>query len=179
MKKQRINAMMIAFFLLYSVIMIIVVSDKNKPENVARFDNRFLSFDQMSIEADEDIAYKAEKENLHISWGKSNAEEIKLIINPIFLKKEGTHIVFSMEAKGTQNAHAKERWKFRAWLHIRSFSSKDFHFIDEEKIEMPMESPKLRSRLYAVSVQIESERCLSAEINMVGTILNRYMELAI
>lgn len=158
-REWRLTALVLGCLALLSAGMTAWVLVKERPENVAAFETRFLDLSSLAFEAQDGLFMEVQPDALTLRWEAGSAQPLRAA-TAVPLEAGASGATLTVYASGQQNALAGERWGYQVWLEWTCLSQTDGHEIDQGRIELPMESDKERSRACAVSVRAEpGEAC--------------------
>lgn len=124
------------------------VLQKNRPENVAAFENRFLDLADLSIKADEEMRFEIDGLKLKAAW-QDAADELVLETAVQTLSQPCKEWQLELGGGGLQNARQEERWGYQVWLEMNMLQNGEI--IQTKRAELPLESDNPdRTRIYTV-----------------------------
>lgn len=147
-KRQRIaSALILLVIALGSALMIGYVLEKEKPQNIDAFQNRFASLAELGLEADGAVL-TVDGTKAAAAWEACDGEIIiRTAAVPVAASKK---VLVNATVGGLQNASKTERWNYQLWMELTTF--RDGQTVGTSAIELPLENGKGRGRVYAVQV---------------------------
>ena len=150
-REWRLTALVLGCLALLSAGMTAWVLVRERPENVAAFETRFLDLSGLAFETQDGLLMEVQPEALTIRWEAGGTEPLRAAAT-VALEPGDSGATLTVYASGQQNALAGERWGYQVWLEWTCLSQADGREITQGRIELPMESDKERSRACTVSV---------------------------
>lgn len=150
-RKQRwITAAILIALVAISFAATLWVLDKQRPEAVAAFENRFIKAEQLGMRAMGEIAIATSDGAVSLSWQKHEADnELWAETADVSLAQPALNkIRLCVYAGGSQNARMFKRWGMRVWLELTALKAGEV--IGSSEIELPFESDKQRLRACTV-----------------------------
>lgn len=147
-RRQRyLSCFILILLALISALLSICVLEKEKPENVAAFENRFCDLTTLSLEAD-GATLQGDSSKYTISW---NQLEQTAIVRSGILPVQAEHsFLFNVTLGGTQNALKTDRWNHKIQMELTTFLNGVV--AGTQVMEVPMESAKGRARIFAAQI---------------------------
>lgn len=150
-RKQRwITAAILIVFAAASVAATLWVLDKQRPEAVAAFENRFVQAEQLDMRSTGEIAIATSDGTVSLSWQMHEADqELWAETADVPLAQPASSVIrLCVYAGGSQNARMFKRWGMRVWLELAALKAGEI--IGSSEIELPFESDKQRLRACTV-----------------------------
>lgn len=176
-REWRKTAVALGCIALLSAVMTGWVMMKERPENIAAFEERFSDMAGLGFVAQTDgLALQADTDALTFSWEAGGEEELRAVSKPIPMEKGAREAQLSVYVSGTRNAQAQRRWGWQLWLEWTAVSPSDGSVLEYSRIELPLESDKERARACSVSVRIPAGEAAACTAALVITPLNGVRE---
>lgn len=176
-REWRKTAVALGCIALLSAVMTGWVMMKERPENIAAFEERFSDMAGLGFAAQTDgLALQADTDALTFSWEAGGEEELRAVSKPIPMEKGAREAQLSVYVSGTRNAQAQRRWGWQLWLEWTAVSPADGSVLEYSRIELPLESDKERARACSVSVRIPAGDAAACTAALVITPLNGVRE---
>ena len=127
---------------------------RNQPENVAAFENRFLDLTTLGLTASEGIQFQTDGRQLTAEWQESTQEwTLETAVQP--LPETCREWQLTLGGGGTQNARQKERWGYQVWLELVMYDQDQP--VASNRIELPLETDMAdRTRIYTVRADAQA-----------------------
>ena len=150
-KEWRVTVVILVFLIVFSILGVLYVQQKETPANLAILAKRAEVFADLGFSSGENVTVTPDDTNLSITWNETQADSIDIVsqIMPLSDARTGQFQV-DVYLGGTQNVFDAQTVAYQVWLEAELLQNGTP--VAQTRIQVPLESNKDRARLYSIIV---------------------------
>ena len=150
-KERRATVVILALLLVLSILGVFYVQQKENPSNLADLANRAGAFADFGFSGGENITVTPDGVNLSISWDETQTDSVDIASKAMPLSDARTgRLQADVYIGGQQNTFDAQTIHYQVWLEAELLQNGVP--VAQNRIPVPLESDKDRTRLYSVVV---------------------------